>query len=298
MEMVRVTEAAALAASRWMGQGQGRGRRGSSRRHARRPRTVPMDGIVVIGEGEKDEAPMLFNGEEIGDGTPPQPTSPSIPSTGPRSPHWGGGNAWGSSPCPSGQPVQPRPVRLHGEDRRGSRGGGPHRPRRLHHREPEGRWPRPRRTPIRTTSGHPRPPRHEDIIGEVREGGRPNPAHPRRRRRRRHLHRYRVGRDILLGIGGTPEVIAAAALGAWVAVQGRLWPRNDEERQEALDQSTDRPILDTDDLVEGNLLRRYRDHRRRAAEGRPHDLSGASTQSLVMRSRSGTVRLIDALHKL
>src|SRR3954471_22049561 len=73
LELVRVTEAAALAASRWVGAGDKEGADGAAvdaMRHVLN--SVPMDGIVVIGEGEKDEAPMLFNGEEIGDGSPPQ----------------------------------------------------------------------------------------------------------------------------------------------------------------------------------------------------------------------------------
>src|SRR5918999_1962167 len=72
MELVRVTEAAALAASRWMGRGDKEGADGAAVDAMRIVlHTVPMDGIVVIGEGEKDEAPMLYNGEAIGDGTPP-----------------------------------------------------------------------------------------------------------------------------------------------------------------------------------------------------------------------------------
>src|SRR6202048_1490676 len=72
MELVRVTEAAALAASRWMGRGDKEGADGAAVDAMRVVlQTVPMDGIVVIGEGEKDEAPMLYNGERIGDQTPP-----------------------------------------------------------------------------------------------------------------------------------------------------------------------------------------------------------------------------------
>src|SRR5688500_16301336 len=72
MELVRVTEAAALAASRWMGRGDKEGADGAAVDAMRIVlHTVPMDGLVVIGEGEKDEAPMLYNGENIGDGTPP-----------------------------------------------------------------------------------------------------------------------------------------------------------------------------------------------------------------------------------
>src|SRR5881398_2232646 len=73
MELVRVTEAAALAASRWMGRGDKEGADGAAVDAMRVVlATVSMDGIVVIGEGEKDEAPMLYNGEQIGDGSPPE----------------------------------------------------------------------------------------------------------------------------------------------------------------------------------------------------------------------------------
>ncbi len=72
LELVRITESAALAAARWMGRGDKNGADGAAVDAMRNVlATVPMDGIVVIGEGEKDEAPMLFNGEKIGDGTPP-----------------------------------------------------------------------------------------------------------------------------------------------------------------------------------------------------------------------------------
>src|SRR5262249_60849228 len=72
MELVRVTEAAAMAAARWMGRGDKEGADGAAVDAMRIVLgSVPMDGVVVIGEGEKDEAPMLYNGEQIGDGTPP-----------------------------------------------------------------------------------------------------------------------------------------------------------------------------------------------------------------------------------
>ena len=94
MELVRVTEAAAMAAGRWMGRGDKEGADGAAV-HAMRVvlQTVSMDGVVVIGEGEKDHAPMLFNGEHIGDGRPPRPTSPSTRSTAPRLTSLGRGGA-------------------------------------------------------------------------------------------------------------------------------------------------------------------------------------------------------------
>ena len=105
MELVRVTEAAAMAAARWMGRGDKEGADGAAVDAMRLVLgTVPMDGIVIIGEGEKDEAPMLYNGERIGDGTPPRPTSPSTRSTAPPSPPRAGATPSRSSPCPSGAP--------------------------------------------------------------------------------------------------------------------------------------------------------------------------------------------------
>ena len=134
MELVRVTEAAALAAGRWMGRGD---KEGADRAAVDAMRVVlqrvPMDGIVVIGEGEKDEAPMLFNGERIGDGTPPMTDIAVDPIDGTTL------TALGPRRCPrgdrrlrAGNDVRPGTLRLHGEDRRRPRG----RPRHRHHREP------------------------------------------------------------------------------------------------------------------------------------------------------------------
>src|SRR5580704_9764513 len=105
MELVRVTEAAAMAAGRWMGRGDKEGADGAAVTAMRVVlQTVSMDGVVVIGEGEKDNAPMLYNGEHIGDGSPPPPTSPSTPSTGPRPLRWAGAGPWPSSPSPNAAP--------------------------------------------------------------------------------------------------------------------------------------------------------------------------------------------------
>ena len=94
MELVRVTEAAAMAASRWMGRGDKNGADGAAVEAMRivLP-SVPMDGIVVIGEGEKDEAPMLYNGERIGDGSPPQTDIAVDPLEGTTPTAQGRGNA-------------------------------------------------------------------------------------------------------------------------------------------------------------------------------------------------------------
>src|SRR4051812_30111903 len=154
MELVRVTEAAALAAARWVGGGDKNAADGAAVDAMRVVlNTVPMDGLVVIGEGEKDEAPMLFNGEAIGDGTPPQTDIAVDPIDGTTLTALGRGNAIaviavsergtmfdpGRGPPPppprarqrdsghrrvrAGHDVRPGPLRVHGEDRRRPRGG-------------------------------------------------------------------------------------------------------------------------------------------------------------------------------
>ena len=136
LELVRVTEAAALAAARWVGRGE-KEEADQAAVDAMRLLldTVPMDGLVVIGEGEKDEAPMLYNGERIGDGSPPEVDIAVDPLEGTRltrTRHALG--ARGDRAGGAGDDVRPRPVRLHGEARR--------RPR--HRRSPV---PRPSRSP-------------------------------------------------------------------------------------------------------------------------------------------------------
>ena len=138
MELVRVTEAAALAASRWMGRGDKNGADGAAVEAMRIVlQTVPMDGIVVIGEGEKDEAPMLYNGERIGDGTPPETDIAVDPVEGTTLTSLGRGNAISVIALSDrGTDVQPGPLRLHGEDRRRPRGGRRGRHPQVAHREP------------------------------------------------------------------------------------------------------------------------------------------------------------------
>ena len=234
MELVRVTESAASGRSRWVGRGDKNGADGAAVDAMRIVlQTVPMDGIVVIGEGEKDDAPMLFNGERVGDGTraahrrrrrPDRRHHPHRPR--PRQRHRRDRRQR------AGHDVRPGPVRLHGEDRR--------RPRGCRRRSTS-----PPRRP-RTCAGSPRPrasrvrdltvvildrERHADLIAEVRASG----------ARIRLITDGDVygaiatawpdaGVDVLLGIGGTPEgVIAAAALKCMGGeIQGRLWPRDDE----------------------------------------------------------------------
>ncbi len=305
LELVRVTEAAALAAARWMGRGDKEGADGAAVDAMRLVLgTVPMDGIVVIGEGEKDEAPMLYNGERIGDGSPPHVDIAVDPIDGTTLTALGRGNAlavialseqgtmFNPGPCVYMEKIAVGPQCKGVIDITAS--------------------PTKNLEAVAKAKGSPvrevtavilERDRHDDLIAEVRSTG----------ARIRLIPDGDVagaistawpdsGADILFGIGGTPEgVIAAAALKSMGGqLQGRLWPRNDEERTAAIDAGYDlSAVLDTDDLVAG-------DNCFFAATGITdgelldgvHFSKGlATTQSLVMRSRSGTVRLVNATHR-
>jgi len=306
MELVRVTEAAAMAASRWMGRGDKEGADGAAVNAMRVVlSTVSMNGVVVIGEGEKDAAPMLFNGEQIGDGSPPDTDIAVDPIDGTTPTALGRGGAlaviavsergtmFDPGPCVYMEKIAVGPRALGAVDIRES---------------PTDNLvalSKALRLPVRDlTAVILDRPRHADLIAEVRASG----------ARIRLITDGDVagaiatgwpgaGVDILFGVGGTPEgVLAAAALKCMGGeIQGRLWPRDAHERQAALDAGYNLDaVLTTDDLVKG-------DNCFFAATGitdgellqgvRYHDF-GASTQSLVMRSRSGTLRKIDASHPL
>ena len=304
LELVRVTESAALAAGRWVGRGDKNGADGAAVAAMRVVlATVAMDGIVVIGEGEKDEAPMLYNGERIGDGTPPECDIAVDPIEGTTPTAMGRANAlsviavsergtmFNPGPC-----VYMEKIAV-GPDARGSIDITATPTENLHSvAKAKGETVRDLMAVILDRD------RHADLIGEVRQCG----------ARIRLISDGDVagaistawadaGADILFGIGGTPEgVLAAAALKCMGGeIQGRLWPRNDSERDAAVAAGYDlSQVLTTDDLVQGDncffaatgitdgdLLKGVRYHPQ-----------SAITQSLVMRSRSGTVRLVDAHH--
>ena len=306
MELVRVTEAAALAASRWVGRGDKVGADGAAVSAMRTVlSTVSMDGTVVIGEGEKDDAPMLFNGERVGDGTPPLVDVAVDPIDGTTLTAEGRSNALSViAVSDRGSMFDPGPSYYMEKVAVGPSAVGaiditatP---------TQNLRWvAKAKREEVRdlTVVILDRP-RHRELIEEVRASG-------ARIRLIRDGDVYGAiatawpdaGTDVLIGIGGTPEgVIAAAALKCMGGeLQGRLWPRNDEERRAAEAAGYDiQRVLTTDDLVQGDncffaatgitdgeLLR-----------GVHFDHRGATTQSLVMRSKSGTVRLINARHRL
>ncbi|HWC14811.1 MAG TPA: class II fructose-bisphosphatase [Actinomycetota bacterium] len=305
MELVRVTEAAALAAARWMGRGD---KEAADQAAVDAMRimldTVQMDGVVVIGEGEKDDAPMLYNGEEIGNGEPPVVDIAVDPIDGTTLTSKGMNGALAVVACAErGTMFDPGPcvyMEKIATDEEGAEVIDIEAPI----AENLSRLAKVRRTKVEnvTVTILDRD-RHEQIVKEVREAG----------ARIKFITdgdvagaisaaRGGTGVDLLLGIGGTPEgVIAACAIKCLGGViQGRLWPRNEQERDAAIEAGYDLDqVLTTDDLVsgedvffaatgvtDGDLVNgvRYRgDH--------------AITQSIVMRSRSGTVRQIDALHR-
>jgi fructose-1,6-bisphosphatase II len=306
LELVRVTEAAAMAAGRKMGFGDKEAvdqAAVDAMRHVLG--SVPMTGVVVIGEGEKDNAPMLYNGEEIGDGTPPEVDIAVDPVDGTTLTAKGMPNAISVVALSDrGTMFDPGPVVYMEKLAVGPEAAG------------VVDFEAPLADNLLAVAGAKGAdvadltvcildrPRHEDLVRQIRDAG----------ARVKFITdgdvagaimaaREGTGVDMLVGIGGTPEaVIAACALKCLdAAMFGRLWPRSDEERRAALDQGYDLDqVLTIDDLVtgdnvffaatgvtDGELLRGVRFDRR-----------GALTQSLSMRSKSGTSRHIDARHQL
>ena len=305
LDLIRVTEAAAMASSRYMGRGDKNGADGAAVNAMRTVlASVPMDGVVVIGEGEKDEAPMLFNGERIGDGTPPQVDIAVDPIEGTTLVAKGRAGALAVIALSErGTMFDPGPCVYMEKIAVGPRGRGVISIKKSP-AENLGALADQLEVPVRDLIAVIlERDRHDALVEDVRAAG----------ARVRLISDGDVagaistgwpgaGTDILFGIGGTPEgVIAAAALKCLGGeIQGRLWPRNDDERRAAIAAGYDLDkVLMTDDLVsgdncffsatgitDGELLRgvRFHDH-------------GASTQSLVMRSLSGTVRKVDGFHR-
>jgi fructose-1,6-bisphosphatase II len=306
LELVRVTEAAAMAASRWMGRGDKNGADGAAVDAMRTVlSTVPMDGIVVIGEGEKDEAPMLYNGERIGDGTPPETDIAVDPVEGTTLTSLGRGNAisvialsergtmFNPGPCVYMEKIAVGPDAKGAIDITKSP------------TENLKAVAAAKQESVRdVTAVILDRDRHADLIAEVRAAGARirlipdgdvigavSTAWPE------------AGADILFGVGGTPEgVIAAAALKCMGGeIQGRLYARNDAERDAAIDAGYDLDrVLTTEDLVQGDdaffAVTGITDGE--VLKGVHYDRSSVTTQSLVMRSRSGTVRIVNARHQL
>jgi len=304
LELVRVTEAAAMGSARWIGRGDKESADQAAVDAMRRMLdTVQMDGVVVIGEGEKDEAPMLFNGETVGSGDGPQVDVAVDPLEGTRLTALGQPNAIaviavaerGTMFFPGAAVYMDKiacgPVAVDAIDLDAT-------PSQNVQAVAEAKGSEPTDVSVVVLERE----RHDELIRELREAGakvnliRDGDVAPAIA-----AARGGTGVDLLMGVGGTPEgVISAAAikcLGG--SLQGRLWPRNDEERQELVQAGFDvDKILTTDDLVAGEdvfvaatgvttgaLLR--------GVQSTPE---GAITDSIVMRSRSGTVRRIEAHH--
>ena len=305
MELVRVTESAALAAARWMGRGD---KEAADQAAVDAMRvmldTVNMDGIVVIGEGEKDNAPMLYNGEQIGNGQPPQVDIAVDPIDGTTLTSKGMNGALSVvAMAERGTMFDPGPAVYMEKIATG----------------PEGRDVIDLDAPIADnlerlakvkgsdvsslTVIMLERERHEQLIKEVRQtGARIKLISDGDVAAAIAAARSQSNVDMLLGIGGTPEgVISAAAIKCLGGViQGRLWPRNDAERQEAIDSGIDLDrVLTTDDLVTGDnvFFAATGITDGDLVKGVKYRGDDAITQSLVMRSKSGTVRLIDAVHR-
>jgi fructose-1,6-bisphosphatase II len=306
LELVRVTEAAAMGAGRWIGRGDKMAAdQGAVDAMRAMLDTVAMDGVVVIGEGEKDEAPMLYNGEHVGAGGGPEVDVAVDPLEGTRLAALGQPNAIaviaaserGSMFFPGGAFYMEKiaagadaidAVDINATPTENVKAVAKAKGRRV--------------TDIRVVVLE--RDRHEQLIGELRQAGaRVNLIRDGDVAPAIAAARPETGVDLLYGIGGTPEgVISAAALKCvGGGIQGKLWPRNEEERQALIDTGYDLDrVLMTDDLVQsdnvfvsatgvttGALLRGVR-----------YVNDGAITDSIVMRSRSGTVRRIEARHKI
>jgi fructose-1,6-bisphosphatase II len=305
LELVRTTEYAALSCARWIGRGDKEGADGAAVDAMRMMLdTVSMDGVVVIGEGEKDEAPMLFNGERIGDGSPPQVDIAVDPLEG-------------TELCANGMPNAIATIAL---SERGSMfDPGPcvymlkaATSREFAHLLDLDR-PLPETLEVMAEEKGTSirdivvimldRPRHAEYIEQIRDAG----------ARIRLIPHGDVSAalvavtegspvDLLWGIGGTPEGVLSAAAIQCIDGQilGRLWPRDDDERKAALDAGYDLDeVLDKDRLVaskevffaatgvtDGEML-----------EGVHYQgARGATTESISMRSRSGTVRRVTARH--
>lgn len=307
MEMVRTTEAAAMAAARWQGRGDKEsGDQAAVDAMRAMLSTVEIDGVVVIGEGEKDEAPMLFNGENVGTGHPPAVDIAVDPVDGTRLLSEGRPGSlaviaaatrdamFDPGPCvymekmivgPSAAGMIDLDAPLERNLDRIGRATG--------------------KSISEVTVIMLDRPRHDEAKQTIREAG-----------ARLQLIRdgdvaggvlaawdERPGIDLLYGIGGTPEGVstACAVKSLRGEILGRLWPRDDAERQAAIDAGYDLDqVLTTDDLVRtddcffactgitnGQLV-----------DGVTYDKHGAITESLVMRAKSGTVRTIRARHRI
>ncbi len=304
LELVRVTEAAAMGAGRWIGRGEKESAdQGAVDAMRHMLQTVAMDGVVVIGEGEKDEAPMLYNGEHVGSGHGVEVDVAVDPLEGTRLTALGQPNAIaviavaerGTMFFP-GAAVYMNKIAV-GEDAAHAIDiDAP--PAENVRRVAKAKGVRPEDISVVVLDRD----RHTDLIRELREVGvRVNLITDGDVAPSIAAARMQSNVDLLMGVGGTPEgVISAAAikcLGG--AIQGKLWPRTDDERGALVDAGYDLDrVLTTNDLVAGEDVFVAATGVTDGAllSGVRYSPGGAVTHSIVMRSRSGTVRLIEAYH--
>jgi fructose-1,6-bisphosphatase II len=306
LELVRVTEAAALGCGRWIGRGDKEAADQAAVDAMRAMLdTVTMAGVVVIGEGEKDKAPMLYNGEEVGNGDPPEVDVAVDPLEGTRLTSVGQPNAISVIAVAERRTMFFPGAAVYMD----KIAGGPEAvdaididasPTENVEAVARSKGVKPNEVAVVVLDRD----RNADLIAELREvGAKVNLITDGDVAPAIAAARSGTGVDLMMGIGGTPEgVIAAAAVKCLGGiVLGRLWPRDAEERQKLVDAGyePDR-VLTTDDLVggedifvaatgvtDGALLRGVR-----------YTKEGALTDSIVMRSRSGTVRRVQAEHVL
>ncbi len=305
MELARVTEAAAMAAARWMGRGN---KEAADQAAVDAMRlvlsTVDMDGVIVIGEGEKDKAPMLYNGEVMGNGQPPKVDIAVDPIDGTTILSLGRSGALAVvSLCERDTMYDPKHILYMDKIAVGPQAAGVididapvdvnlRNIARAKHRDIDDL------TVIILDR-----PRHADLIRQVREIG----------TRIRLISDGDIagalmtsmpdtGIDVLMGIGGSPEAVVGACALKCIGgdMQCKLWPRDDEEQALAVEAGVDLDqVLTIDDLVsgenvffaatgitDGELL-----------DGVRLFGGGARTHTLVMRSKSGTVRFVEASHR-
>lgn len=306
LELVRATEAAALMAGRWMGRGQKERADGAAVDAMRELLgTIEMDGVVVIGEGEKDEAPMLYTGERVGRGSEPKVDIAVDPVEGTRLLAQGMPNSlvvmavaerdslygWQDIAYMDKIAVGPEAAGVIDID-------APVEVNLRRVAEAKGASISDLTVVILDR------PRHEDLIRQVRDAG----------ARMKLIMDGDVaggllaampgtGIDMMMGVGGSPEAVITACALKCVGgdMQTRLWPRNDEERRSAEERRLDlTKVYGLGDLVrsedvffvatgitDGELLR-----------GVHYFADGATTHSLVMRERSGTIRYVESSHRL
>ena len=302
MELVRATEAGSLAAARWMGRGEKEKADGAAVEAMRvLLNRVAMTGVVVIGEGEKDEAPMLYNGEELGTGVPPRVDIAVDPVEGTTLTALGQPNALSViAASDQGTMFDPGPAFYMRKVAVGPVAAGSIDIDRPPAENLEAVAKALGKSVRDVTAVVLNRPRHDDLIAAIRAAG----------ARIRLINDGDVaggistgwpdaGADILFSIGGTPEgVITASALKCMGGeIQARLEPRDDEERQKIIDFGIDPDrILGTNDLVSGDncffACTGITDGE--LVSGVHYDNRGATTSSMVMRSKSGTVRTVTA----